>query len=168
MVQFYIRQHWTTLCPALFFREITLALAASIMTVAAHMKFDLPRKKSTLNLRLHRKAIGAWNTAMTFPFTKNTLHWTWICHSATVATNNCDALLTISLECTIFISAEEVSRQTKNIPMEEDSLLLKSYHKVQISRLCLQSKLCRQDKTRTHKYPIFNAIIFYCQKSNQK
>ena len=52
------------------------------MIVAAHMKFDLPRKKSTLLLRLHRKAIGAWNTAMTFPFTKNTLHWTWICLSA--------------------------------------------------------------------------------------
>ena len=85
-----------------------------------------------------------------------------------LATIHCDALLTISPQCTMLISAAEVSRQTKNIPMEEDSSLLKSYHKVQISLHSLQSKLCRQDKTRTHKYPICNAIIFYCLKSNQK
>ena len=90
------------------------------------------------------------------------------CNILFLATIHCDALLTISPQCTMFISAEEVSRQTKNIPMEEDSSLLKSYHKVQISRHSLQSKLCRQDKTRTHKYPICNAIIFYCLKSNQK
>ena len=84
-----------------------------------------------------------------------------LCNIWFFATIHCDAILTITPQCTMLISAAEVSRQTKNIPMEEESLL-KSNHKVQISRHSLQSKLCRQNKTRTHKHPICNAIIFYC------